>query len=329
MEIANRFINLHRWVTHGGFPYQTLLDIEWYTEILCARANIHLVCPHGTMPLLGMCPSWPEVCRRILFFRDAYFPPHAPDVLALQPKHPGTPSDEQRSLWGLFVSCFPASDEQYAHYLRKHADNILHGVQSRILAADLFQFSSAHLAHSFPDERAVHLFQGHFVLFVEFCLEQHEGKLEGLIQATVHGSERTNKLHWPTLRIPLTPNPLEFRPSLHRCTCESGYVLGCFQRAADRHHSQGGVCSHLQALLMALMRVRQRSLETVWYWHIASALLTRIVLVQLPLESQRADHRDALVHRHRCTWISDRVGALPQVPQPRGSTLDWHPTTQC
>ncbi len=263
MEIGNRFISLRRWITHGGFPYQALRDLEWYTEILCARANVHLVCPAGKMPTFDLFPSRDEMRRRILVLRDLYYPQHPPAIFSLQPKKAAVPTPEHAALWRLLCGAFPVNDQHFSVFLQRRADEQLHRVHGAHLGEALFAYGAVHLGHQFPDARAMRLYTGHFVLFIEFGLGDHEGKLVGLVQGTVHGSERTNKLHWPTIRLLLPSTAESFSLLTHACTCESGCAIGIAKHPPHCCCRRDGVCSHLQALLMVLSRVRQKALPIV------------------------------------------------------------------
>lgn len=224
-EISNRFIRLHHAYTHSSFPYRTHYDLEWYVEILCGIANMHVICGPNKHLDLGALPGWAAQRERLLFFRDVYYPPSSPDALSLRPRAEAVPAIPHQQMWGLFQRYFPATDDEFARALCEHAQGQLRKVQSTVLGGAAIPYHAATWTHRFPDKRAKNLMKAHCILFIEFGLPIDDGPPSALIQGTVHPSERNYCLHYPTLRIPLNAKPPAFALSEHTCSCADGYVL--------------------------------------------------------------------------------------------------------
>lgn len=170
MEISNRFLRITRSLTHSSFPYQTLYDLEWSVDILCARANAHLICPSDHLPSLSIFPSFHAQLERARFFYNIYCPSRLPMAFSFAPTHIAAPGSFHVAMWHLIVTHLPTNDMQYGILLHTHADKQLKAITKPELASAVLPYSRASWAHGFPDNRADALYRSHYVLLVEFCL---------------------------------------------------------------------------------------------------------------------------------------------------------------
>jgi hypothetical protein len=199
-------------------------DLEWVVDILCARANAHLVCPSGNFPSLSIFPDWSAQLERARFFHDIYCPSTVSSAFSLAPPHLATPEPFHRLMWKLVTECLPTNDLQYGVILCAHAERWLKSIAKPELAADIIPYSRASWAHRFPDNRADALYRSHHVLLVEYCLaSEPDSGQEFIVQATVHPSMRNYVLHFPTLHLPVESTRGAFSMKKHTCSCEDGY----------------------------------------------------------------------------------------------------------
>lgn len=150
-EISNRFLRITRSLTHAAFPHQTVYDLEWVVDILCARANAHLVCPSGNFPSLSIFPDWSAQLERARFFHDIYYPSTVSSAFSLAPPHLATPEPFHHLIWKMLIECLPTNDLQYGVILHAYAERWLKSIAKPELAADIIPYSSASWAHQGPD----------------------------------------------------------------------------------------------------------------------------------------------------------------------------------
>jgi len=224
-EISNRFLRLTRSLTHSAFPHQTLYDLEWLVDILCARANAHLVCPSGHLSSLSIFPGFHAQQERARFFYDIYCPSPSLSTLSFAPPHTAAPAVFHLGMWKMLIEHLPTNDMQYGVLLHAHAERQLRAITKPELAAAVLPYSQASWAHGFPHNRADALYRSHYVLLVEYCLTcDPDSESTFAVQATVHPSMRNYRLHYPLLHIPLNSPRGAFSMTKHTCSCEGGYI---------------------------------------------------------------------------------------------------------
>jgi hypothetical protein len=223
-EISNRFLRITRSLTHSEFPHQTLYDLEWLVDILCARANAHLVCPSSHLPSLSIFPSFHAQQERARFFYNIYYPSTLPLAFSFAPQRIATPESFHLASWKLLIEHLPTNDMHYGILLHAYAERQLKAITKPELAAAVLPYSRASWAHRFPDNRSDALYRSHYVLLVEFCLvSDYESEPMFVVQATVHPSMRNYCLHYPLVHIPINSPQGVFSLRKHTCSCEDGY----------------------------------------------------------------------------------------------------------
>jgi hypothetical protein len=202
-----------------------LYDLEWLVDILCARANAHLVCPTGHLPSLSIFPGFHAQQERARFFYDIYCPSPSLSTFSFAPPHTATPEVFHLGMWKMLVEHLATNDMQYGVLLHVHAEHQLRAITKAELAAAVLPYSRASWAHGFPDNRADALYRSHYVLLVEYCLKSDpDSESTFVVQATVHPSMRNYRLHYPLIHIPFNSPRGAFSMTKHTCSCEDGYI---------------------------------------------------------------------------------------------------------
>jgi hypothetical protein len=98
-EISNRFLRLRRSLTHAGFPHQTVYDLEWLVEILCARANAYLICPAGSSPSVALLSASSAQRERARFLYEIYCSSSARRMLSFLVLPAASPVSFHEMLW--------------------------------------------------------------------------------------------------------------------------------------------------------------------------------------------------------------------------------------
>lgn len=204
--------------------YRALVDVELFADIMCALSNMHLVCPlssglnHAVLGPLDGCTS------RAQFFLQLYapaepllcFPATPPDTLAHLHPPPNT--------WSRLLAGFPADRATISTALRALEGQLfrlaMHAPDASILTA----IATAHRPHQFPSARAEALFVSHFVLLVEYALEERgTSGTECVVQAHVRASQRGSSMYYPRIKFRLPDERQRFSLDDVDCPCIAGY----------------------------------------------------------------------------------------------------------
>lgn len=234
-------------------------------EIMCAMANVPLVCPFHEMPHPGLTPRRDLHFLRFDFFAELYsthqlrlplidFSQRAMRT-ALQPP------DSLQALWNLLMENLPTKSSAIKSLLKGRAERILHDVSGSNYCSEQLDYKRATWTHDYPDHRAEALVSAHYVLLLQLCTKRTpSGRAELFVQAVVHPSERNQLFHYSRISVWQTLRDEPFSLRSARCSCEDGCVP-CFSmpRTTNRHKTRAdGLCSHTQALLLTLQAAKQQ-----------------------------------------------------------------------
>lgn len=230
MEIANHALKLRRNFTHSGLSHAELSSLEWFVEIMCAMANVPLVCPFHTRPPAGLAPRKELYHLRLDFFAGLYskrrLHPPLIDFSQRAARIAMQPPDSLLALWDLLIKNVPSKLEFIEARFRERAQHILHHVSGDEYCSKELNYSKATWMHNCPDRRAAALVHAHYVLLVQLCAKpRHTGRVELFVQALVHTSMRNGLTHYARISVWQTLQDEQFSLLSARCTCEDGFVL--------------------------------------------------------------------------------------------------------
>lgn len=222
-------MKLYRDFSHGGLAHSVLDSLEWFMEIMCAMANVAVVCPFGQLPAPGIAPSGKTHSLRLDFFDELYskHQTYAPLIdysqqaarLAMQPQ------ESLRALWDVLIGNVPSDLNIIKQLLKARAEHILHGIAGDKYCSQVLQYSKAVWTHEYPDRRAYALVHAHYVQLVQLCSRPTDsGRAELFVQAVVHPSERNALVHYARISMWQTPRSEPFSLLSSTCSCEDGYV---------------------------------------------------------------------------------------------------------
>lgn len=246
--------------SHRGFDPQHLDMIDLFLEIACARHNCSLLVPDTEMPHEEIFQQGENLSERWNDIATLYAT-EFPQCLGFEPPQRVVPSPKHSQDWQALLEKVPS------------ASAALHGLFQPLVRAaldaaastsshlpHLYDYSAAVVCHEFPDKRALAVFQSHFLLLIEFTrLDNVDGHSDVfLVQGVVRASQRANLLHYPMFIAPASTT-LPFSLISAECSCKAGSVstwvaslysliLACRKL---------GACSHMQALLLALISAKK------------------------------------------------------------------------
>lgn len=265
MEISYHDMKLHRDFSHSGLSHSELHNLEWFVEIMCAMANVPVVCPFGQLPHPGIAPSTNTHHLRLDFFAELYSKHRqlVPliDFSLCAAKVATQPLESLRALWDLLMENVPSDVNIIKTVLKARTQRILHKVSGDVYCSAQLSYAKAVWTHDYPDRRAYALVHAHYVLLVQLCSKAvHTGRSELFVQAVVHPSERNTLMHYARISMWQTLRNEPFSLLSSRCSCEDGYVSMFFVNSApiDVDCSADGLCSHVQALLLTLLDVKMK-----------------------------------------------------------------------
>jgi len=222
-------MKLHRDFAHSGLSHAELQNLEWIIEIMCAVANVPIVCPFQQLPQPGLTPSAVSHQFRLDFFADLYSKDrrHMPliDFSLCAAKVSMQPPDSLRALWNILLQNFPTDISSIKSLLMQRAERILRAISGENYCSKQLQYSKAAWTHEYPDRRARALVRSHYVQLVQLCSKPTlDGRSELFVQAAVHPSERNSLVHYARISTWQTLRGEGFSLLTSQCSCEDGYA---------------------------------------------------------------------------------------------------------
>ena len=222
-------MKLHRDFSHSGLSHSELHSLEWFVEIMCAMANVPVVCPFGQLPHPGIAPSTDTHRFRLDFFTELYSKHRqcAPliDFSLRAARVAMQPPESLQALWELLMENMPSDINVIKTLLKERAQCILHKITGDVYCSKQLEYAKAVWTHDYPDRRAYALVHAHYILLVQLCSKSApNGRSELFVQAAIHPSERNTLIHYARISMWQTLRNESFSLLSSRCSCEDGYA---------------------------------------------------------------------------------------------------------